>query len=105
MNNWEKGTPLSKLVSKEERADKELSFAERAERYREGAERLVHAEKLVTLARGFLTGVGSIENVNAENCARFVKDHYNTILKAMDTVPEEDLPAAIYALAQAVAKE
>ena len=102
MNPWEKGTPLDRLVRKQERADKGITFQERAERYRQGAERIVHAEKLATLARGFVTGCGGVVNVKADDCERFVKDHSNVVKKAMDTVPEEDLSAAVYALVVAL---
>lgn len=107
MQNWEKGTPLSRLVKNEERSGQQegLTFAEKAEQFREKAERIVHAEKLATLARGFLTGCGGVNNVTEDTCVRFVNDHRTIVWNAMDDVPEDERPAAVYALVLTVAKK
>ena len=102
MNNWEKRTPYGAIVRKQEQADKGISFEQKAERYRGNAERVVEAEKLTILVRGFITGCGGIDHVKGENCELFVKDHSGVIRKAMDTVPEEDLALAVYALVTAL---
>jgi len=105
MNPWEKGTPLDKLVRKEENADAHMAFIEKAEQYKPNAERIVAGEKLATLARGFLTGCGGMNNVTSEKCRQFASDFPGPVRKVLDTVPEDDLPAAVYALVKEIDKD
>ncbi len=104
MKEWEKGTALGQMIRNQEKAEKGLPFAEKAGRYRENSERVVNAERLVTLIRGFLTEIGGLENVSEESCKKFVHEHFSIVDSVMSDVPKDDFPAAIYALAEVVVK-
>lgn len=104
MNSWEKGTPLDKLVHKEEHGEKDLSFEQKAEQYLGRAEIIVAAEQLTTLVRGFITGCGGVGKVGSEACSRFVKDHPKVVRTVMGDIPEEERPAAVYALALTISR-
>lgn len=105
IDKFERGTPLGAILKKEEKTDALLPFMDKAERYKEDAERILHAEKLATLTRGFLTGCGGMRRVTEEKCEQFVKDHAKTVWRVMDRVPEEDRPAAVYALCLTLAQD
>ena len=105
MHPWEKGTAVDRMVYNEDKTDADKTLKEKAERYKNSAEKVVAGEKLSTLARGFLTGCGSMDKVTSEKCRQFVVDHGKIVRKVFDTVPDDDVPAAVYALVKAVSED
>jgi hypothetical protein len=92
------GTPLGEILHKENRAEKNMSFEDRAEHYNPEIEKVINTITMSTLAKGVLTATRGMGGVNEELCKHFVSEHRKLVTSSLDTVPEEDLPAAIYLL-------
>lgn len=97
MRDWKQPWAETKIIREEDK----VPFAERVVMYEKSVERVIAAEKLITLVRGFVSGKGGIESIDESACIQFCKDFPQSV---MDVANVND-PAYVFALAQKLFKK